>query len=534
QSYRQAESIRRAAEAHAIQDFFLDPEREQFIKTEMHTTVLQGLDFGATQRAYDELEDKFRRLTAAQAASEAAYVRLSATHASNFKVAGEKVAGDNFASTGPIPSKSSAKASDTKRVVIYTESAIPATPRGVLDMVRRKVQGRIADGLGKVQASPPAAIASGVGRLAALQQSVSSGPAASLPATPSVPRARLTITCLESDALRPRMAAGIGDGQLAVYYLYRAHGQRRRMLHQIQGFDASRREGDIITALFLPSKGVQAGSSPEVQDVVIAGFESGRVAVFQAFVPADWEREAEMGVEKTEKGRELAQRISLGEPILSAAEPLVLEHYHCQSPVVALFWHPIMGIFSITTFGNVVVADTTTGTLSCCIPAACGRNATVTCADLSLELEQLAVASQQGVYLWQNLSMAKVGVLSRPGRQSKPAMLVRYLSSNRFLFTVHAVDGEVAIWDARSLEQHSCLKTPNCPLASCATWDNFCRRLLIFGPQGMSEVSITEHLAQEEHEETIHRHRHKKLGAVKAFSGMLQHLLTQSPTAFDV
>ena len=54
--------------------------------------------------------------------------------------------------------------------------------------------------------------------------------------------------------LRLTLAAGIGDGQLAVYYLFRSHGSKRKQLHQIQGFDASRRMGDVATAVFLPSR----------------------------------------------------------------------------------------------------------------------------------------------------------------------------------------------------------------------------------------------------------------------------------------
>lgn len=60
-----------------------------------------------------------------------------------------------------------------------------------------------------------------------------------------------------------------------------------------------------------------------------------------------------------------------------ASEPLLLEHFHCSTPIVApwldimtsaggdlqatgteaLYWHQIMGIFSISTTGHVVVAD---------------------------------------------------------------------------------------------------------------------------------------------------------------------------------
>ena len=50
------------------------------------------------------------------------------------------------------------------------------------------------------------------------------------------------------------LVAGIGDGQLAVYYLFRSHGSKRKQLHQIQGFDASRRVGDVATAVSLPSR----------------------------------------------------------------------------------------------------------------------------------------------------------------------------------------------------------------------------------------------------------------------------------------
>ena len=82
--------------------------------------------------------------------------------------------------------------------------------------------------------------------------------------------------------------------------------------------------------------------------------------------------------------RQRIKSLANGEPVLQAQEPLLLEHYHCDSPVVvtwhmalkfafalktrlharelgetweALFWHQIMGIFSISTNGRVVVAD---------------------------------------------------------------------------------------------------------------------------------------------------------------------------------
>ena len=74
---------------------------------------------------------------------------------------------------------------------------------------------------------------------------------------------------------------GIGDGQLAVYYLFRSHGSKRKQLHQIQGFDASRGVGDVATAVCLPSRQLSEEGSLAVETAprsgvgVCVGWEGG-------------------------------------------------------------------------------------------------------------------------------------------------------------------------------------------------------------------------------------------------------------------
>lgn len=182
------------------------------------------------------------------------------------------------------------------------------------------------------------------------------------------------------------------------------------------------------------------------------------------------------------------------EPMLSISEPLLLEQQGSHSrPVANVFWHRILGLLSISIDGSVLVADTS-GIISYSVPAIAGRSATITAADLSLELEQLAVASQRGVHLWQCLSQTKEGVLD-PSDQgtSSPALLVRYLPTQRFLISVHEVGGAVFIWDARRLEMFWQLNLgKECPRATCVGWDPQAHLVMIFGHMGVVEVQINE------------------------------------------
>lgn len=390
------------------------------------------------------------------------------------------------------------------------------TPRSLVEMMRSRVNhsGRwtnqpreeiLTDSTGR-QREPP------TGGLAWIHELEQIPGADMLPPSQGTMRPRIALTCIAADQKRPRVATGIGDGQIAIYYLYRAHGTRKRQMHQIQGFDASRRKGDVCTALFLPSKKLEEDGSL-AHDTVLAGFESGRVAVFRTFFPDDIHTGVlkEGPEEALIADRELASGITNGEPVLMVQEPLLLEHYHCSSPVVALFWHPIMGIFSICTYGHVLVADLG-GKKAFSIHEACGRNATVTSVDLSLELEQLAIAGQRGVHLWQNLSQAKFGVLgSSEGEdptQSSAVVFVKYLPSMRFILTVHRDDGEVKIWDARSLDLHTCVKTAERAYATCAAWDSRWRKVMVFGSNSVAEVQLVEEVLEEvEENSTQRKHR---------------------------
>jgi hypothetical protein len=99
-------------------------------------------------------------------------------------------------------------------------------------------------------------------------------------------RETTNVTCAEVHPHESRIAMGLGDGQIALYHYYREFGARHSKLHQTQGWDASRNEGDIVTALHLPaSRLAESQTDPLHREVVIAGFESGRVAVFCIFTP---------------------------------------------------------------------------------------------------------------------------------------------------------------------------------------------------------------------------------------------------------
>lgn len=113
----------------------------------------------------------------------------------------------------------------------------------------------------------------------------------------------------------------------------------------------------------------------------------------------------------------------------------------------------------------------------------------------SLELEQLAVSGQRGVHLWQILSQAKYGVLgSEQEAQQRPEQnlhicLVRYMPRGRFVLTLHT-DGVVKIWDARNLELHSSRRASR--KVSCGYWEPRWETLLIFNPDGVTELELKE------------------------------------------
>jgi len=204
-----------------------------------------------------------------------------------------------------------------------------------------------------------------------------------------------------------------------------------------------------------------------------------------------------MTLEEVMEEREGIKSLANGEPVLQAQEPLLLEHYHCDSPVVALFWHQIMGIFSISTNGRVVVADSC-GVKTFSISEACGRNATATSADMSTQLEQLAVAGQRGIHLWQTLSQAKYGVVGtvQDGADVNPEqnnnfMLVRYMPTGKFLLTLSQDKGDVKLWDARSLELHCSLR-PGESSVDCAFWEPRWETLLMFTASGVTEIELRE------------------------------------------
>eukprot|EP00930_Biecheleria_cincta_P038993 TRINITY_DN26810_c0_g1_i1.p1 TRINITY_DN26810_c0_g1~~TRINITY_DN26810_c0_g1_i1.p1 ORF type:complete len:832 (-),score=116.46 TRINITY_DN26810_c0_g1_i1:164-2659(-) len=487
----QRETLRRENDVRTAQNQFLDPVRERFMTTVSHTTVLHALDFEVSKKAMAEIEAKHKLVERVEAEAQAAYAKSRNDH-------------------GGIP-LTNGTLSTPRILEVSAPRSFEEMMEGRRDSGRRTKHPReefLTDLTG--EQGPPTA---GLGWIHELEQVPGVD---MLPPTQSTMRQKLALTCIAADQKRPRVATGVGDGQIAIYYLYRAHGTRKRRMHQIQGFDASRRKGDVCTALFLPSKKLEEDGSL-AHETVLAGFESGRVAVFRTFLPDDILTGGlkEGSEEALTADRELASGISNGEPVLTVQEPLLLEHYHCSSPVVALFWHPIMGIFSICTFGHVLVANGS-GNKTFSIPEACGRNATVTSVDLSLELEQLAIAGQRGVYLWQNLSQAKFGVIgkSQEGsegenpRQSSAVVLVRYMPSMRFILTVHWNDAEVKIWDARSLDLHTSVKTPDCAYATCAAWDSHWHKVMVFGPSSVAEIQLMEEVLEEVDESSTQR-RHR-------------------------
>lgn len=483
EAHRQNDAIRKERENREMQDRHLDLERERFITTVQRTTVLHPLDYNVTRRMFEEMESKHRLVQRLSAEAEAAFAK------SRGKVVEEE--GDE--ARVPLPDTQIREPKDTEKSQMPKKSS-PNTPRALLEMSRSR--GGRTNPVKPVQKEAEIESTSSKPLPQARKLALAREQAAR---QPSPVRTRVEIATLVVDALRPRVAAGIGDGQLAVYYFFRSHGSKRKQLHQIQGFDASRRVGDVATALYLPSRRLLDDGALAVE-TVLAGFESGRVAIFKTFFPEDFVTESSdktMTLEEVMEERQGIKSLANGEPVLQAQEPLLLEHYHCDSPVVALFWHQIMGIFSISTNGRVVVADSC-GVKTFSISEACGRNATATSADMSTQLEQLAVAGQRGIHLWQTLSQAKYGVVGtvQDGSDVNPEqnnnfMLVRYMPTGKFLLTLSQDKGDVKLWDARSLELHCSLR-PGESSVDCAFWEPRWETLLVFTASGVTEIELRE------------------------------------------
>ncbi|CAE7210347.1 unnamed protein product [Symbiodinium necroappetens] len=454
EAHRQNDAIRKERENREMQDTHLDLERERFITTVQRTTVLHPLDYNVTRRMFEEMESKHRLVQRLSAEAEAAFAK------SRGKVVEEE--GDE--ARVPLPDTQINEPKEAEKSQMPKKSS-PNTPRALLEMSRSR-GGRANNPVKPVQKEADIESTSSKPLPQARKLALAREQAAR---QPSPVRTRVEIATLVVDALRPR------------------------------GFDASRRVGDVATALYLPSRRLLDDGALAVE-TVLAGFESGRVAIFKTFFPEDFVTESSdktMTLEEVMEEREGIKSLANGEPVLQAQEPLLLEHYHCDSPVVALFWHQIMGIFSISTNGRVVVADSC-GVKTFSISEACGRNATATSADMSTQLEQLAVAGQRGIHLWQTLSQAKYGVVGtvQDGADVNPEqnnnfMLVRYMPTGKFLLTLSQDKGDVKLWDARSLELHCSLR-PGESSVDCAFWEPRWETLLMFTASGVTEIELRE------------------------------------------
>eukprot|EP00929_Paragymnodinium_shiwhaense_P053960 TRINITY_DN27050_c0_g1_i2.p1 TRINITY_DN27050_c0_g1~~TRINITY_DN27050_c0_g1_i2.p1 ORF type:complete len:491 (-),score=99.49 TRINITY_DN27050_c0_g1_i2:77-1549(-) len=328
---------------------------------------------------------------------------------------------------------------------------------------------------------------------------------------------QLLISCLAAHPEQPCLVAGIANGELAVYHLFRAHGERRPRLHQTLGFDGSGGKGDVATALYMPD-------TPLAQEGVlkhacfIVGFRSGRVAAFQThakgselkrskgfLTPAGADADDALfgysaGVNYSHAGAD--------GPALLAAEPLLLEHRHCQSPIAQVFWHASLGIVSITVDGGLLFAATN-GSCIWSIKDAIGPRSRVVSADLSFERENIALAGQRIVSVWNGIAQTQVGTLDAFEVQRSPILLLRYLPSQMFFVTVHEGDGAVLIWDAVRLGLHRAVWSPPSwpplPKVSCAAWfpqqdgasEHACSALA-FGAHGLTQRRILESEATQE------------------------------------
>lgn len=269
EAHRQNDAIRKERENREMQDTHLDLERERFITTVQRTTVLHPLDYNVTRRMFEEMESKHRLVQRLSAEAEAAFAK------SRGKVVEEE--GDE--ARVPLPDTQIKEPKEAEKSQMPKKSS-PNTPRALLEMSRSR-GGRANNPVKPVQKEADIESTSSKPLPQARKLALAREQAAR---QPSPVRTRVEIATLVVDALRPRVAAGIGDGQLAVYYFFRSHGSKRKQLHQIQGFDASRRVGDVATALYLPSRRLLDDGALAVE-TVLAGFESGRVAIFKTFFP---------------------------------------------------------------------------------------------------------------------------------------------------------------------------------------------------------------------------------------------------------
>lgn len=453
QTLREQEALRKEEDALKVQGAHLDPSRENFIKTAMQTTVLHEVDFGV-QKGSQAQAMKTRQLMEMY-----------------------EIGSDPYAVVDPL------------------KITIPNTPRALLHLVRKRVQDENTIELTATAARVNTEKSSRWDASTIRSEYQPLKALATLRPTPVQPRQKVILTTVATHAKLPRVVAGSGDGQIMVYHLYRAHGQRRLQLHQSQGFDASRKKGDVATALHVPSQPLESEGALAV-DTFIAGFESGRVAVYQVMLPdalAGIFRDGDEAVGGELEGR---SKMKESEPLLTASEPLLVEHYHCKVPIVSVFWHPVLGIISVGAEGTVLIAATN-GALMVSIPCAAGRAAAVSMAALSPQMEQLAVATQRSVHLWQCLSQAKAGVLDavkegvlREG--PSPVLLLRFLPSGRYLFCVHELRGTVAIWDTKRLQLVKCVQTLQSARASAAGYDSFSHTLYICGTLGVTEAFLRE------------------------------------------
>eukprot|EP00434_Breviolum_minutum_P040586 symbB.v1.2.036066.t1/scaffold4838.1/size34075/3 len=334
---RRNEVMRKERESFEVQDAHLDLEREHFITTVQRTTVLHPLDYQVSRRAMEEMESKRRLVQRLAAEAEAAFARKKGTGVN------EDLDGLDGADGQPLLEMTKGRkrnsVSGSKRNSVTGSVSLNLEPEVeehiVFTSVTKSVQAKKL-ALASAQAQEPYELR----------------------------RMRLEVASLVVDPKRPRVAAGIGDGQLAVYYLFRSHGSKRKQLHQIQGsnlgcfsvlagsfsvylggFDASRGVGDVCTALCLPTQRLSDEGSMAVESV-LGGFESGRVAVFRSFFPDEivsetGDKKNKKTLEEVMEERQRIKSLANGEPILQASEPLLLEHFHCSTPIVAP-WLDIM------------------------------------------------------------------------------------------------------------------------------------------------------------------------------------------------
>jgi hypothetical protein len=195
----------------------------------------------------------------------------------------------------------------------------------------------------------------------------------------------------------------------------------------------------------------------------------------------------------------------MGDLAMLAAAPLLFEytpggHESRTGAVVSVccFWLPRAAILSVTVGGSVVASDIT-GNALWSIPIAASGGSTVAAIDISADMEQLAIADQRHLHVWQYPSQTRLsildpcsfGVLSKPS----PPLLVRYLPSGRSLISVHVARGAVLIWDATTLllQRHCGVARPLKfhHEATSVAWYAKGMMLLIFGPEDLVEAHVT-------------------------------------------